>query len=246
MTDIRPPAVVLVRSQLPENVGMAIRAMANFGLADLRLAGPRHAWPDPAATASASGALERASREVSVYADLPAATQDLQTVHALTARPRALARETLDPAGSAARLRQAATRGERTGLVFGPESAGLANDELGVADTIVSIPATGFRSLNLAMSVLLMGYEWHRSGDAGGGPAATSLAPPAARNELEFFLDRLLAMLEESGFLYPPEKAPRMAASVRAIFTRNRLSDQELRTLHGILSSLRPSRGDSV
>ncbi|MCY4429419.1 MAG: RNA methyltransferase [Rhodospirillales bacterium] len=246
MTDIRPPAVVLVRSQLPENVGMAIRAMANFGLDELRLAGPRHAWPDPAATASASGALERAALTVDVYADLPAAIRDLQTVHALTARPRALARETLDPAGSAARLRAAAVRGERAGLVFGPENAGLANDELGAADTIVSIPATGFRSLNLAMSVLLMGYEWHRSGQAGEAVPSSSLAPPAAREDLEYFLQRLLAMLTESGFLYPPEKVPRMAASVRAIFTRNRLSDQELRTLHGILSSFRPSRGDPV
>ena len=246
MTEIRPPAVVLVRSQLPENVGMAIRAMANFGLDELRLAGPRHAWPDPAATASSSGALERAALTVDVYPDLPTAVRDLQAVHALTARPRALARETLDPAGSAARLRVAATRGERTGLVFGPENAGLANDELGAADTIVSIPATDFRSLNLAMSVLLMGYEWHRSGHARGSPLGSSLAPPAAREDLEFFLQRLLAMLSESGFLYPPEKAPRMAASVRAIFTRNRLSDQELRTLHGILSSFRPSRGDPV
>ncbi len=232
-----PPVVVLVRSQLPENVGMALRAMANFGLTELRLASPRHDWPDAAGTAAASGALERAVLRTVVCADLATATADLHTVQALTARPRALPHELLDPAAAAGRLREAAARGERTGLVFGPENAGLTNRELGVADTVVSIPATGFRSLNLAMSVLLMAYEWHRQGPAVHVPAAPP--PPAARNDLEFFLGRLLAMLEETGFLYPPEKAPRMAASIRAIFVRNRLSDQELRTLHGMLSALR-------
>ena len=246
MTEVVPPAVVLVRSQLPENVGMVVRAMANFGLSDLRLASPRHAWPDPAAAAAASGALERSDMRVIVHANLASATKDLQTVHALTARPRALTREALDPAGSAERLRGAAARGERTGLVFGPENAGLANDEVGVAEAVVSIPAASFRSLNLAMSVLLMGYEWFRSGALGSAVAAPPMAPPASRENLAFFLDRLLGMLEETGFLYPPEKAPRMAASVQAIFTRNRLSEQELRTLHGILSSFRQPSRDPV
>lgn len=244
MTEVVPPAVVLVRPQLPENVGMVVRAMANFGFSDLRLANPRHTWPNPAAAAAASGALERSSIKVAVHADLASATKDLHAVHALTARPRALARETLDPPGSVERLRGAAARGERTGLVFGPESAGLANDELGVAEAVVSIPGASFRSLNLAMSVLLMGYEWFRSGASGNAVSAPLMALPASRENLAFFLDRLLGMLEESGFLYPPEKAPRMATNVRAIFTRNRLSEQELRTLHGILSSLRqPARG---
>ena len=225
---------------------MVVRAMANFGLSDLRLASPRHAWPDPAAAAAASGALERSDMRVIVHADLASATKDLQTVHALTARPRALAHKALDPTGSAERLRGAAARGERTGLVFGPENAGLANDEVGVAEAVVSIPASSFRSLNLAMSVLLMGYEWFRSGALESAVAAPSMAPPASRENLAFFLDRLLGMLEETGFLYPPEKAPRMAASVRAIFTRNRLSEQEVRTLHGILSSLRQPSRDPV
>ncbi len=234
--------VVLVRPQLPENVGMAIRAMANFGLAELRLAAPRHAWPDPAAAAAAAGALDRTGLRVAVCADVAAATRDLQIVHALTARPRARPHERVEPAAAAARLRRAARRGQRTGLVFGPENAGLANDELGVADTVVSIPAVGFRSLNLAMSVLVMAYEWHRHGAAGDLLAGPGPAPPAPREDLEFFLQRLLAMLAETGFLYPPEKAPRMAASVRAIFVRNRLSDQDLRTLHGVLSALRRTR----
>ncbi len=241
MNDAGAPVVVLVRSQLPANVGMTIRAMANFGLPELRLAGPRHAWPDPGAAAAASGALERGHVEVAVHEDLAAAAADLQTVHALTARPRSLARETLDPATSAARLREAVGNGERCGWVLGPENAGLANAEVDVADAVVSIPTAGFRSLNLAMSVVLMGYEWHRSGAAPSQRIYGGRARPAPRSDLDFFLDRLIAMLDESGFLYPPEKAPRMAASVRAIFTRNRLTDQELRTLHGILSSFRPA-----
>ena len=99
---------------------MVVRAMANFGLSDLRLASPRHAWPDPAAAAAASGALERSDMRVIVHANLASATKDLQTVHALTARPRALTREALDPAGSAERLRGAAARGERTGTGLRP------------------------------------------------------------------------------------------------------------------------------
>lgn len=239
-----PPAVILVRPQLAENVGMAARAMANFGLGDLRLAAPRTSWPDPRGTAAAAGALERAGIGVRVFGTLAGAVGELQVVHALTARPRALARPALTPRDSALELAAAAGRGEASGLLFGPENAGLANKELDAAEAVVAIPAAGaFRSLNLAMAVLVMGYEW-RLAEAGGAPAAEAgePGPVAGREDLEFFLGRLVRMLAERGFFHPPAKAPRMERSVRAIFARNRLTGQELRTLHGIVSALASAR----
>lgn len=242
------PAVILVRPQLAENVGMAARAMANFGLADLRLVAPRTAWPDPKGEAAAAGSLERAGIEVRTFDSLADALAGLQVVHALTARPRRLARPPLGPRDSAALLVRAAGRGEAAGLLFGPENAGLANEEMDAAEAVVAIPAAGaFRSLNLAMAVLLMGYEWRLAAAGEGAGAAKEPAPVAGREDLEFFLGRLVRTLDEKGFFYPPAKAPRMERSVRAIFARNRLTEQELRTLHGIVSALvaeRPPGGE--
>lgn len=238
-----PPAVILVRPQLAENVGMAARAMANFGLADLRLVAPRTPWPDPKGEAAASGALERGGVGVRAFDSLAGALGDLQVVHALTARPRALARPALAPREAAAALAAAAGRGEASGLLFGPESAGLANEELDAAEAVVEVPAAGaFRSLNLAMAVLVMGYEWGLARAGREPPAAAGPGPVAGRGDLEFFLGRLVRLLAERGFFHPPEKAPRMERSVRAIFARNRLTEQELRTLHGIVSALASGR----
>ncbi len=241
-----PPAVILVRPQLAENVGTAIRAMANFGLEDLRLVSPRFAWPDSKAVAAASGALERADIRVSTFQETFEAVLDLQVVHASTARTRALRRPTLSPKEAGEALAFSVRRGESTGILFGPENAGLANEELNAAEAVISIPAAAsFRSLNLAMAVLLTGYEWHLAYNGGASFSEPLPAATAEREDLDFFLARLLNFLKKKGFFYPSEKAPRMERSVRAIFTRNRLTDQELRTLHGIVSALVSDRKEN-
>jgi tRNA/rRNA methyltransferase len=240
MSETTPtPAIILSEPQLGENIGACARAMANFGLSDLRLVKPRDGWPNPKAEAMAAGAapLIEAAR---VYGNVEDAIGKLRLVFAATARDRAMAKPVLTPAEAAGRLREAAALGIASGLLFGNERAGLSNDEVALADCIITVPTDpGFSSLNLGQAVLLIGYEWFRSGDAtpperiDHGPAA-----PAPRDELIRLFEHLEEELERTGFLYPPGNRPGMIRNLRSILHRAQLTDQEVRTLRGVIVAL--------
>jgi tRNA/rRNA methyltransferase len=233
------PAVILCTPQLGENIGAAARAMANFGLSDLRLVAPRDGWPNEKAEAMAAGAgyVLEGTR---LFATAEDAIADLRLVFATTARDRAVAKPVLTPAEAAKRLRQAAADGIATGLLYGGERSGLTNDEVALADAVITIPTDpGFSSLNLGQAVLLTGYEWFRAGDA--TPAERidhGTALPAPREELLRLFEHLEEELEKSGFLYPPGNRPGMIRNLRAILHRAQLTDQEVRTLRGVIVAL--------
>jgi tRNA/rRNA methyltransferase len=233
------PAVILSHPQLGENIGAAARAMANFGLSDLRLVKPRHGWPDAKATAMAAGAVA-VVESARLFETLQDALADLHVVYATTARERGITKEVLTPAEAATRLRVAAARGEKTGILFGNERAGLDNDEISLCDCVVTIPTSEFASLNLGQAVLLTAYEWFRVGDA--TPAARLEHGPIqrkpTRKELCDLFDHLERELEASGFLFPPEKHDAMARAIRATIHRARLTYQEVQTLRGMLAAL--------
>ncbi|MEM9124024.1 MAG: RNA methyltransferase, partial [Pseudomonadota bacterium] len=236
---IRQPVIVLVEPQLGENIGAAARAMLNFGLTQLRLVAPRDGWPNERAQANASGA-DLVIDGVEVFGTLEAALADCTRVWATTARSRDMLKPVLSPSGAAQRARACLGAGERVAILFGPERAGLTNDHVALADSLIEIPANpAFASLNLGQAVLLIGYEWLLSGrdvpDERVDPGATR---PATRDELVAFFDHLEAELIASGFLFPVEKRPGMVRSLRAIFTRAALFEQEIRTLRGMVKSL--------
>lgn len=238
------PAVVLVEPQLGENIGAAARAMLNFGLGDLRLVSPRDGWPNEKAVAAASGAdvVIDAAR---VYATTAAAVDDLQVVYAMTARPRDVRKDVVTPGHAATDIRLRLAAGERCGVLFGPERAGLTNDDISLADVIINVPSNpGFSSLNLAQAVLLFGYAFFGAGD--NTPPLQHNdgdSTPATKAELAHLFTHLEEELRLSGFLYPPEKAPTMVRNIRAILQRARLTEQEVRTLRGVVSSLASPRG---
>jgi len=221
--------------------------MLNCGLAELRLVAPRDGWPSAEATAAASGA-DAVIDAARLYDSTEAAVADLARVYATTVRPRGTVQRVVTPRAAAGELRQAVAAGQGAGqgagILFGPERSGLTNDDLTLADTVISVPLNpGFASLNLAQAVLLIGYEWHLAAlevpderlDAGPGA-------PAPKAELMSFFRRLEALLDEGGFLFPPEKRPGMVRNIRALFQRARLTQAEVNTLHGIVSTL--WRGD--
>ena len=238
------PVVILVEPQLGENIGMVARAMLNTGLTELRLVSPRDAWPNEKAIAAASGA-SLVLDEATIFDSTAAAVADLHHVFATTARARGMNKTVLDPRQAAGKLHRAVAAGERVGLLFGPERSGLTNDDLALADRAVAVPLNpGFSSLNLAQAVLILGYEWFRAGQS--DPPANwnrSTSPPATKEELIGFFARLETALDEAGFLYPPEKRPTMVRNLRNLFQRSMLTEQELRTLHGIISALSKPKG---
>jgi tRNA/rRNA methyltransferase len=233
------PAIILVEPQLGENIGAVARAMLNCALVDLRLVRPRDGWPNPKAAAAASGAdivLERAR----LFDSVEAAIADLARLYATSARPREMVKPVLTPRRVAVEIRAAAARGERVGLLFGPERAGLSNDHLALADAMVLAPLNpAFASLNLAQAVLLLGYEWYQAGKK--SPARTlplGRSPIAAKAELVGLFGHLEGALDRSGFLRNAEKRPTMVRNIRNMLDRAGLTRQEVRTLRGIVASL--------
>ena len=237
------PAIVLVRPQLAENVGAAARAMLNCGLTDLRLVAPRDGWPDERAVPTASGATSVLDR-VRVFDTLEAAIADLELVYAATARRRDMIKPVVTPRRAADEMHRAIAGGQRCGIVFGPERTGLESEEVVLASAILTVPLNpAFSSLNLAQAVLLVAWEWLAAADGTPGretPYAQS--PPATSAQLLDFFDHLEAQLDEAGFFRTPELRPSMVRALRNLLRRAEPSDQEVRTLHGVLVALSRKR----
>jgi tRNA/rRNA methyltransferase len=233
------PAIVLVAPQLGENIGTAARAMYNFGLTDLRLVRPRDGWPSEKARASASGA-DAVIDGAQVFDSVAEAIADLRHLYAATARPRDARKAVVTPAHAAQTMRAASPQGTDCGILFGGERAGLDNDDVALAESIIAVPLNpAFSSLNLAQAVLLVSYEWFRSVDAtaretfDAGPAG-----PATKADLIGLFENLESELTRGGFLWPPEKAPTMVRNIRTMLQRARLTEQEVRTFRGIIKAL--------
>ena len=210
------PAVILVRTQLGENIGAAARAMLNCGLSDLRLVEPRDGWPNVKALGAASGA-DAVLSGARLCATVDEAVADLNLVHATTARPREMLKPELAPRAAVTALRDAGRRGARLGLLFGPEKAGLKNEELVLADAIVRIPLNpAFASLNLAQAVLIMAYEWRLASgpleDESEPPAPMGSARPATKDEILHFFAHLEGALDARDFFPTPEMRPQDGA----------------------------------
>jgi tRNA/rRNA methyltransferase len=232
------PAVILSHPQLGENIGAAARAMKNFGLSDLRLVAPQCRWPNDRAEALAAGAGDILAT-ARIFPDMAAALADIRLVLATTARDRDVLREILTPEAAASRLREASSTGVPCAILFGGERAGLDNDELSLADAVITIPTAGFSSLNLGQAVLLLGYEWLKSADrTPGSRSRKTIAVPATRQELVDLFEHLERELDAGGFFFPAIKKETMVRNIRAMILRSRLSDQEARTIRGMIVAL--------
>jgi tRNA/rRNA methyltransferase len=237
------PAVILVEPQLGENIGAAARAMANFGLSQLRLVKPRQAWPNDKANMMAAGA-DRILDAAVLYDDLPSAIADCTFVLATTARSHDQAKPVIGPADAAAEMAPRIAAGETVGILFGRERNGLENDEVALADRIVTLPVNpAFASLNLAQAVVIVAYEWFKLQSSGALPfAMPQKSPPAGKQQLLAFFAAIERELEKVEFFRPPDKRETMQINLRNIFTRMAPTQQDIQTLHGVLMSIAEGR----
>ena len=236
------PAIILVRPQLGENIGMAARAMANFALSDLRLVAPRDGWPNPRAAQAASGAAEIVEG-ARLYPTAAAAVADLAFVWATTARERGQAKRIAGPGEAMAESAAAIEAGQAHGLLFGPERTGLDNEEVALADAIVTFPVNPrSASLNLSQAVLLLGYEWFKAAHGARPPMAAQNAPPASRASVQGLFDHLEGELDACGYFVPDNKRPIMWRNLRNILHRLSMGEQDVRTLRGVLNALAHGR----
>jgi len=237
------PVVILVEPQLGENIGAAARAMANFGLSRLRLVRPRQAWPNDKARMMAAGA-DRVLDGAELYETLEAAIADCSFVLATTARAHDQAKPVVGPAEAAALLAPRVASGETVAILFGRERNGLENDEVALADRIVTLPVNpAFASLNLAQAVAIVAYEWFKLSSGETLPfSMPQKSPTAPKEQLLAFFASLERELEKVEFFRPPDKRATMQINLRNIFTRMQPTQQDIQTLHGVIMSIAEGR----
>ncbi len=229
------PAIILVKSQLAENIGMAARAMKNCGLEELRLVAPVQS-PISETALRASSNSEEILHNAKIYPDTKSALADLDLVYAATARPRHQVKEVQTAEYAAQNLPQ----NIRTGFMFGCERTGLENEDISLADKIIEVPLNpAHSSLNLAQAVLVIGYEYYKTTIS---PAPhrfiTNGGEIAPKEKLFKFLDMLNAKIKQSPRLKDEEHTKTLLININNIFTRANLTEQELNSLYGIVNIL--------
>ncbi len=233
------PVVVLVEPQLGENIGMVARAMANFGLAELRLVNPRDGWPNEKAVAAASRA-DHVISDTKVFATLEDALADIHYVMATTARQRDMIKPVVAPDQAMILAHKRYNTGARTAILFGRERWGLENHEVALADEIVTFPVNpAFASLNIAQAVLLVSYEWMKQSvhvEQTGFKSPDNI--PARKEALNSLTSHLEQALDDAHYFFPEDRAERMRINIRSLFTNAKLQDPEVQTLHGIIAAL--------
>ncbi len=241
--DLAGPVVILVEPQLGENIGMAARAMGNFALSRLRIVNPRDGWPNVAAQRAAAGA-DHIINAVELFDTVEAAVADCALLFATTARAHDQAKPVVGPEAAAAEMVGQIKVGGTVGLLFGRERSGLTNEEVGLANRIITFPVNpGFASLNLAQAVLLVGYEWFKLSTAGALPfEMPERSEPASQHQMQAFFDNLVRELDKVEFLRPAEKRDTMLVNLRNIFTRMEPTKQDMHTLHGVVMAIAEGR----
>lgn len=233
------PAMVLVRPQMGENIGGAARAMWNFGLDRLRLVSPRDGWPNQKAIAMSSGA-GRLLEEAQLYDDVAEAVGDCHYVFATTARRRELTKPVFTPERAMEIAREKIAEGQKVGVLFGPERAGLENDDISIANAIISVPVNPlYASLNLAQCVLLVSYEWGRQ-SLGSTPETVEMGGTewASTIEVEKLAEHFEERLDTAGFFFPETKAEGMKTNLRNLWSRLPLTRADVQMMHGMMRQM--------
>lgn len=239
------PVIILARPQLGENIGKTARAMLNFGLTELRLVNPRDGWPNPAAGPAAAGA-DPVLAEAKVFDRLEDAIADCTRVYAATVRKRDMPKPVVTPERAAQEVHTALAQGACAAVLFGSERAGLDNEEVALADTILTVPVNpAFGSLNLAQAVIVFAYEWFKQAtDTPAHQSYTDL-PLASKEELQGLYEQVEAALDEKAYFRSIDRRATQVRALRSLWQNCGLSAQEVQTLRGMIKSLaRPHRDD--
>ena len=226
---------ILVRPQIGENIGSVARAIKNFNIKHLRIVNPRCHWPNQKALATSVGAKDILN-STKVYNSIEKSIGDLDIIFASTSRIRSINKKTI----SILDLKNKVKKKIKIGLLFGPEASGLSNDEISCADYLVKIPTNkNFSSLNLSHSAIIFCFEIFKYFSNKKNVYRSSYKSKVAKKtEVNKFLKFIISRLDKKGFLQPDHKRKSMIRNISNIFHRINLSEQEIRILLGIFSTL--------
>ncbi|HUX79661.1 MAG TPA: RNA methyltransferase [Alphaproteobacteria bacterium] len=231
--------IILVEPQLGQNIGAVARAMLNFGLTDLRLVNPRDGWPNPEAIPPSAGA-DKILNNARVYSSTLAAIKDLNLLFATSSRIPDMIKSIYAPKAALEYLTSVAQQGQKVGVLFGGERCGLRKEDISLCESLIKIPTKNdFHSLNLAHAVALVSYEWFTQISSFPSQVfRTGRTCLATREDLGNLFTHLEGELDRTGFLRHQKKRANMVRNIRNIFQRASLTEQEVRTLRGIIRSL--------
>lgn len=233
----RPPIIILDSPQMGKNIGAVARSMHNFGIKDLRLINPREGWPNQEAQKIAVHSKHILDQAI-VFETLEAALFDIHFVVATESENREVIKKVTTPKTLMHELSQRNDIGSWA-LVFGCEKSGLSNDHLSLAHEVVTIPTSkDFASLNLAHAVTVLCYEWLSSQKNNASFLNTHKTTIAQHEDVVSFTKRLSDSLDEKGYWREATKKNVMLRNMQNTFMRTQITNQELQTLHGILSAL--------
>jgi len=226
---------ILVRPQMGENIGSVARAIKNFNLSKLRIVNPRCSWPNQKALVTSVGAKD-ILKSSKIYTSVDESVGDLDIIFASTSRIRKINKKVI----SILDLKKKIKNKQKVGIIFGPEASGLSNDELNCADYLVKIPTNKkFSSLNLSHSVILFCFQLFKIfSNKKFIYNSNYKSLPATKSEINKFLNFIICGLDKKGFLQPDHKRKSMIRNINNIFHRIDLSEQEIRILLGIFSTL--------
>jgi len=226
---------ILSRPQLGENIGSAARALKNFNIPNLRIVKPRCNWPNQKALATSVGA-KNILNSAKIYETLEKSIGDLDIIFASTSRMRKINKKIISITDFTKKIK----KNNKVGIIFGPEASGLTNDELNCADYLVSIPTNkNFSSLNLSHSLILFCFQiFQHFSNKKFRFISGYKSSIATKSEVNKFLNFIIKGLDKKGFLQPNHKRQSMIRNINNIFHRLNLSDQEIRILLGIFTTL--------
>lgn len=239
-----PPIIILVHPQLVENIGMTARAMANCALPELRIVAPRDPWPlgevHRQRMLAASSGAEDILNNAKLYDTLEAAIADVNYVYATTSRGNDMVNRILSPRAAIPDMIERTQDGQKVAVLFGPERMGLINDYIVMANAKITIPLNpAFMSLNLAQTVLLIGYEWYQANDATPpNQLRTGKSRPATQGEYQNLYRRLEEELDKAGYFVTEEMKPTISRNLQSALQRAEMTEQEIRTWHGVITAL--------
>lgn len=234
------PSIILIAPQMGENIGASARAMLNCGLDNLSIVNPRDGWPNDRAISNSAGALDKMPA-IQVFESTADAIKECHYVYATTARPRDMVKPVFTAKSAAEDMKRRTAESQKIGILFGGERAGLNNEDVAQAHAIITVPLNPeFSSLNLAQGVLLCAYEWAQANEYNAPdkqvPQGDSF--PVKSEEFDNFINRLENELDKKNFFRNEDMRPSMMRNIRALFSRTEMTDQETRTMQGILSAL--------
>ena len=233
------PSIVLVKPQLPENIGLVARAIDNCGLKNLILVNPREKWPNQKALDSSANS-SKIIENISVFKNLNEALSKFHYVIATSSRKRFLQKKHYNKFSD---LFSEISKNKKIAIVFGPENSGLSNDELMLCDSILNINLSKSNtSLNLSHAVLLFAYQWKEYFSKKNIQNNKINENIALKSDFDYFMNFLKCELEEVGFLRPSDKSKNMFNNIQTMFLRSALSKSEIKTLWGMIKKLRNSR----